>query len=161
MSNTDHDSIDPQSEAVIHGAVDLPRPFEWYRWGFYLLAVVAVSMIAIAVFPKSSDDTPHATQAIRAVESLRLATLDQIGQSHVRGWCGGDETICATVTTTKPAETLQALITALPQAEARHYTIHLSIEETNAFEDLPEHQVDQDPVTKILPTLSTGGAREK
>lgn len=161
MSNTEHNSVDTPSEAGTHGAVDLPTPFKWYRWGFYLLAVVAVAMIAIAVFPKNSDDTPHATQAIRVSESLRVATLDQIGQSRTRGWCGGDETICATVTTTKPAETLQALITALPQAEARHYTIHLSIEETNAFEDLPEHQVEQDSVPKILPTLNTGGARVK
>jgi len=42
-------------------------------------------------------------------------------------WCEGDEVICITTISSKPAETLQKLIGAIPQNSAKQYQIRLVI----------------------------------
>ena len=47
---------------------------------------------------------------------------------RARGFCAGDELLCSTSTTTKPAELLARLTAALPRNSAKQYRVRVSVE---------------------------------
>lgn len=49
--------------------------------------------------------------------------------------CDGDETFCIITTTTKPNETLQKLISAIPQSKDKQYKVRLSVVPINGIND--------------------------
>lgn len=67
------------------------------------------------------------------------------------GLCDGDETICTTLISSTPSESLQSLIAAIPKGDAKRYKIRLAVVPIEEFDEtLPE--VHGEPVLKPLPS---------
>lgn len=72
-------------------------------------------------------------------------------QERSTNLCNGDETICTTLISTTPAESLQSLIAAIPKGDARRYKIRLAVVPIEEFDEtLPE--VHGEAVLKPMPS---------
>lgn len=118
------------------------------RWPFALLAFVVGSVvIGIVIVITELNSSPSARNAgyqfapgaPKTGPFSSTFTSEPVGRqnpnvpvmqaysSNSNGWCDGDETICTTITTAKPTETLKKLIAAIPQGKAKQYKVRLSV----------------------------------
>lgn len=106
---------------------------------FVVLLALIVTVFNLPVFSTVSRDAGHRlgsaikpeqlvpNETDQGVENQNIAIgIPESPQSSNR-WCDGDETLCTTITTTRPVETLQKLIAAIPQGNAKQYKIRLSV----------------------------------
>jgi len=73
---------------------------------------------------KSDQVPPNDTE--KALVNYNAIGIPESPLSSNR-WCDGDETLCTNVTTARPVQTLQKLIAAIPQGNAKQYKIRLSV----------------------------------
>ncbi|MFJ7794420.1 hypothetical protein [Pseudomonas sp. NPDC096950] len=126
-----------------------------------LLAVIVVGGLAIAgifgikdlVDQRAKPDDGLKSYAVNlpriSVPTFRETTY----REQSTGLCDGDETICTTLISTTPAESLQSLIAAIPKGDAKRYKIQLAVVPIEEFDEtLPE--AHGEPVLTPMPTDS-------
>lgn len=154
--STQIDFNDPSLFGVRNGDLQsepLYRPARvWPR--FVLVFVVAIVLAAIVMFitrlrpPQTNVNPLHSpdvasSQEISWTGSPKMASEPVLSVSGPsRRWCDGDEVICTTATSMRPAETLHKLILALPKASAKRYEIRLSV---TALEEPAQDQAAATP----------------
>lgn len=115
-----------------------------------LIALLAFGIIHFVDQRAESEDAlkPYAVNLPRiSVPTFRETPY----REQSTGLCDGDETICTTLISTTPAESLQYLIAAIPKGDAKRYKIRLAVVPIEEFDEtLPD--MHGEPVLKPLPT---------
>jgi len=124
-----------------------------------LLAVIVVGGLALtAVFgiknlldQRAEPDDGLKSFAVNLPRISARTFRETTYREQSTGLCEGDETICTTLISTTPAESLQSLIAAIPKGDARRYKIRLAVVPIEEFDEtLPE--VHGEAVLKPMPS---------
>lgn len=130
-------------------------PGTWKGVAIFAIVLLVSSAVGGAIFWKNSATDegvqPYSgnltfDRAVRSFPAIR---------EHSNSWCDGDETICTSLITTSPADSLQSLISAIPKGEAKHYKIRLSVVPIEDFEEQEEVHVERSAAPELIAPPST------
>lgn len=135
------------------------RPLSWGVKGVGIALVLTLAIGLAVSFWKKAGDLPDdgvkqysgnlvidRALAVRSIPSY---------QEHSNTLCDGDETICTTLITASPADSLQSLIAAIPKGEAKHYKIRLSVVPIEEYDEPEEVKVERSAAPELIAPPST------
>ena len=131
--STQIDFNDPSLFGVRNGG----RPQQGKRiWPWIVLPLCLVVAGGLILSRNLTSTIPNRVDLLKLPDVASRQSVSDVPEVSVgvpsissssRRWCNGDEVICTTAVSGKPADTLHKLILALPKATAKRYEIRLSV----------------------------------
>lgn len=120
----------------------------------FALAIGAAIYIGKKVVNTPDDGVKEYSGNLVIDRALAVRSIPSY-QEHSNTLCDGDETICTTLITASPADSLQSLIAAIPKGEAKHYKIRLSVVPIEEYDEPEEVKVERSAAPELIAPPST------
>ena len=136
------------------------RPLSWGVKGVGIAVVLTLAIgLAVSYWKKAGDLPDDGVKEYSGNlvidRALAVRTFPTAHLDRSNGWCDGDETLCTTLITTSPTDSLQSLIAAVPKGEAKHYKVRLSVVPIEEYDEPEEEKVERSAAPELIAPPST------